>query len=62
MIPKKGPKKEPIVSIKDKIPIWLNNGSQNILITNPKKEIMIAYFFKVSFFGRKFKREFCEGM
>ena len=60
--PKRGPKKQPIVSIKDKIPIWLRTGSQKILIKSPKNIIKKPLDFKLRFFGKKFNRVFWEGI
>ena len=62
MIPIKGPKKDPKVSIKDKAPIWLNKVSQKIPIIKPKIKIIIATFFKLSLEGIKFNKEFCVGI
>ena len=39
MTPLIGPKKDPNVSIKESIPIWLNKVGQNNAIINPKKQI-----------------------
>ena len=62
IIPKRGPKNEPKVSINDKIPIWLKKVSQKIPIKNPNKVIIIAELFKLSFVGKKFNNEFCAGI
>ena len=58
--PKRGPKKQPIVSIKDKIPIWLRTGSQKILIKSPQNIIKKTLKFKLRFYGKKFNRVFWE--
>ena len=45
MIPAIGPKNEPIVSTKDKIPILLRTGSQKTANIRPKKIINIPELF-----------------
>ena len=60
-MPKIRPKKEPKVSTKDKIPIWLNNGIQKIPIGKAINAIITPVLFSVRLFGKKFNNEFCEG-
>ena len=62
MTPNKGPKKDPAVSTNDKMPIWLNNGSQKMPIKNPKKTITNAEVFRLSLLGKKFNIVFWAGI
>ena len=60
--PNKGQKKDPKVSKKDSIPIWLKRVSQKIPIKNPIIEIMKLEFLRVSLFGIKFISEYWAGI
>ena len=60
-MPKNGPKKAAKVSTKDRMPIWLNKGSQNIPIAKPITAIVKPEIFKENLFGKKFNNEFWIG-
>ena len=51
-MPKNGPKKAAKVSTKDRMPIWLNRGSQNIPIAKPMTAIVKPEIFKENLFGK----------
>ena len=53
-----GPKKEPIVSIKDKIPIWLKSGDHNRPIADAINPIRIAVLFRFNLLGKKLSKKF----
>ena len=62
IIPAIGPKNEPIVSTKDKIPILLRIGSQKTANIIPKKSISKPALFTLVLLGKKFIIEFCDGI
>ena len=57
-----GPKNEPIVSIIDKIPDWLNFGSHNAPNTNPRITINNPEIVLSKLFGKKFNNVFWAGI
>ena len=57
-----GPKNEPRVSTKDKIPILLRTGSQRTAHVNPKKIINIPELLWLNLLGKKLIIEFCDGI
>ena len=50
-MPKMGPKNEPIVSIKDRIPIRLSKGNKKIPIKKPNKAIITPELLRPSLSG-----------
>ena len=61
-MPAIGPKNEPKVSTKDKIPILLRIGSQKTANINPKKIIINPELLKLDLFGKKLIIEFRDGI
>ena len=56
-----GPKKEPMVSTKDKNPILLKTDPKTANII-PKKSITKPALFALVLLGKKFIIEFCDGI
>ena len=62
MTPLIGPKKDPKVSIKESIPIWLNKVGQNIATIKPKKPIVKLTVLKLNMLGLKLINEYWDGI
>ena len=62
MIPNKGPKNAPKVSIKDKIPIWLKKVNQNIPTIKPITVIINPALLIDREKGKKFTKVYWDGI